>query len=437
MSKNWPKIICDPVHKLITFEDTPCDHLLLNLINTREFQRLRRIKQLGMSDLVYPGANHTRFSHSIGVMHIARRFLERIERLHGRSFDENQRVTLLVAALLHDIGHGPFSHAFETITGDHHEKRTVEILIDHSTEVNHLLREYDPSLPEQLVRFFAEDYETAPGGFQMPRYFTQIISSQLDADRSDYLLRDSYATGTDYGLFNLEWMINHLYLDLQKDRFYLSAKALSVAEAYVFARYHMYRCVYFHKTTRAAEVMLQLAFQRYKYLINHAGPGKIAKIAPNAPLSIVSAFSEPMDLAQYLLLDDFTVMEFLKSCEYSEDQTLNFLGKGIIRRQLFKAIEATVGELDFPAPVRQKVKELGYDPDYMLIVDTTADTPYKPYDPESTQPSSQIYIEDLNGKIVEISSLSNTIEQLKKKYTLIRYYCPGEIRDQFSVISNQ
>ena len=123
MAGTWPKVIRDPVHELIPFEDHPCDRLLWDLINTREFQRLRRIKQLGVCELVFPGANHSRFAHSIGVMHIARSFLARIQRVWPELLDPERETLVLAAALVHDVGHGPFSHSFESVTGDRHELR--------------------------------------------------------------------------------------------------------------------------------------------------------------------------------------------------------------------------------------------------------------------------------------------------------------------------
>jgi len=156
MGNSWPKLIRDPVHEIISFEDKPWDRLLLDLINAAEFQRLRRIKQLGMSEMVFPGANHSRFAHSIGVMHNARRFLTRIEQLVGKPVDEEQRTAVLSAALLHDLGHGPFSHTFEKITGENHEARTIEIICG-NTDVNRVLRRHDRSLPAKLRQFFDED----------------------------------------------------------------------------------------------------------------------------------------------------------------------------------------------------------------------------------------------------------------------------------------
>ena len=140
MSNNWPKVFRDPVHNLISFADTPCDRLLLELIDTREVQRLRRIKQMGVTELVFPGANHSRFAHSLGVLHTARLFLDQLTRHHGQSLPQEQRAFLLAAALLHDVGHGPFSHSFEQITGRRHETYTRAVIHDESTEVHQCLR---------------------------------------------------------------------------------------------------------------------------------------------------------------------------------------------------------------------------------------------------------------------------------------------------------
>ncbi len=267
-TKGWPKFLYDSVHRLITFEDCACDRLLLSLINTREFQRLRRIKQLGFTEMVFPGANHSRFSHSIGVLSMAKLFVERIELQTGAVLDEHTKIIVMSAALLHDIGHGPFSHAFEKITQDSHENRTTEIIEDSLTEVSKALRQYDPVLPHDVSRFFEKEAGSEDGG--IPTYLTHVVSSQLDADRFDYLLRDSYAAGVGYGDFDHRWLISHLHVDEGKSRLYLSRKALLAAEAYIFARYHMYRTVYFHKTTRAAEVMLRLLFKRYSSLVKES-----------------------------------------------------------------------------------------------------------------------------------------------------------------------
>ncbi len=438
MSKSWPKIIRDPVHNLVLFQDTPGDRLLLDLINTREFQRLRRVKQLGMSELVFPGANHSRFAHSIGVMQTARLFFDRLNILMDKKLEQEHQTIVLVAALLHDLGHGPFSHAFEKITGESHEARTLEIIKDTSTEVNAKLKAYNAALPERLGRFFDEDWQ-ADGKDTFPSYLVGVVSSRLDADRFDYLLRDSYATGTDYGEFDLQWLIQHLFPDETKGRFYLSHKALSTAEAYVFARHHMYQSVYFHKTTRAAEVMLRLLFKRYKALLEQAPAGQRTTIVPDAPRSIVGAFSGKIGLGDYLKLDDHTITEFVKACEFSGDLVLKVLGSGLLNRILFKAVDATDANgaqvANFHAAALELIKSKGQEPDCVFSDDTPADTPYKAYDPDEEEPETMIWVENLAGKPVELSSISESVLVLRKKLTLVRYYFPVSVRDEMKKLA--
>ena len=167
---NSSNLIRDPIHNLIRFDSSETDRLLLRLINAKEFQRLRRICQLGVTPLVFPGANHTRFAHSIGVLHVARRFLEKIKRLPNVNIEREHERIVLIAALLHDVGHGPYSHAFESITGEDHESRTVEIIRDKSTEINKLLGNEDSELPDQVASIFDEDADEEPAEGTVPSF---------------------------------------------------------------------------------------------------------------------------------------------------------------------------------------------------------------------------------------------------------------------------
>jgi uncharacterized protein len=440
MSATWPKIIRDPVHDIVTFEENKCDQLLLDLINTREFQRLRRIKQLGMSELVFPAANHSRFAHSIGVMHNARRFLDRLAKVSDDGISTEHRTAVLAASLLHDVGHGPFSHTFEKITGEDHEARTLEIIRDNSTEVNKRLRKYSRQMPDTLAAFFDQDMEEDRRDSVMPPHLTQVVSSQLDADRFDYLLRDSFATGTDYGQFDAGWLIEHLHLDGDKRRLYLSHKAVMAVEAYVFARSRMYRTVYFHKTTRAAEVMLRLVLKRYRELLGKARSEKTKHaVVPGAPPAVVAAFAGDMSLGGYLELDDHAVSVFLKRCAHASDAVLQSLGTGLADRKLFKAVEASDASASdvgrFTAAASEAIRKTGLDPDYSFVEDTPGDTPYKPYDPDDAKPATQIYAQTTLGEIVEISKQSPAVQVLKSRYSLLRYYFPASIRGKIEKIA--
>src|SRR3954464_1460684 len=172
------KIIRDPVHDVIAFRtNSPTDALLFRLLNAAEFQRLRRIRQLGMAPLASPGADHSRYSHSLGVMQTARRIIEQLRR--SFAVDEHEETVCLCASLLHDLGHGPFSHVFERVSGVHHEHLTNRVISDPDSDVHKLLAERDSSLPGEVAQLM--------GGGAKHRFFCDILSSQLDADRFDYL----------------------------------------------------------------------------------------------------------------------------------------------------------------------------------------------------------------------------------------------------------
>ncbi|MGL4555157.1 MAG: HD domain-containing protein [Gemmataceae bacterium] len=429
MAANWPKVFRDPVHNLIAFDDTPVDRLLLDLINAPEVQRLRRVKQMGVSEIVFPGANHSRFAHSLGVLHTARMFVSQLERCQGRPLPEDQRALVLCAALLHDVGHGPFSHVFEQVTGRAHEAYTLAILQDPDTAVNRCLRSFDAGLPEGLARFF--DDETDDEG-RTPAYLKRIVSGQLDADRCDYLLRDSHATGTNYGDFDLAWMLAQLRPDPARKGFYLTRKGLAAAETYLFARYHMYRTVYFHKTSRAAEVMLKLLFRRVREVIDADRERLVL------PDTIAAAFSGQMSLISYLDIDDHSVSEMMKSCARSADKTLAGLASGLLNRRLYKSVDVSglVAEqqlgriMAFRDAMAAKLRALGLEPGYAFVEDSASDTPYEPYEPDDERPSRQILVEASDGRIVEISHLSDALLQLRKTYTVMRYYAPAELRDE-------
>ena len=428
MSKNWPKVFRDPVHNLISFDDTPCDRLLLELIDTREVQRLRRIKQMGVTELVFPGANHSRFAHSLGVLHTARLFLDQLTGQHGSSLQQESRAFLLAAALLHDVGHGPFSHGFELVTGRPHETYTREVIRDDSTEVHRCLRRFDPAMPERLALFFDEDADEGRRAGDLPAYLARIVSGQLDADRCDYLLRDSHATGTNYGDFDLAWMIEQLRPDADGRHFYLTRKGLAAVETYLFARYHMYRTVYFHKSSRAAEVMLKLLFRRLAELVEHGTS------LPGISRGLAEAFSGRISLATYLDFDDHTVSEMLKACTRLEDGIANRLADGLLNRRLYKALDTTglppAKLRAFDIAARELLQSRGYDPRYGLVEDSASDTPYEPYHPDADRPATQIYVENDAGRIVEISAVSEALGLLMKTYTMMRYYVPGEFRDE-------
>jgi len=301
------KIFRDPIHNVINLDtgDKTTNKLIINLIDSREFQRLRFIKQLGFAYLAYPSATHTRFEHSLGVAFLAKRFLERITSL------EDKNLTI-VAALLHDIGHGPLSHSCEALTGISHEAWTKEIILG-KTEVNDLLVKFDKNCPQTICNILDS---------------SEIISGQLDVDRMDYLLRDSHMTGTGYGRFDLEWMLNVMTADIKNDKVEIGVvdKGQSVVEDFEMARVYMYKNVYLHKTNLAAHNMLIALFNRLK---SHFCPDESIK---RVFLSGNKNTAELLD--DYLSITDVDLYYLLKQLQYSDDAVIRDLSYGLLNRKL-------------------------------------------------------------------------------------------------------
>ena len=252
------KVLRDPIHNYIYIQH----RVILDLINTREFQRLRRIKQLGTTCFTFHGAEHSRFSHSVGVYEITRKICDLFQRNYPSKkagdglWDDHERLVALCAALLHDVGHGAYSHTFEHIFKTDHEKMTQAIITSPTTEVNQVLRRVSPDFPEQVASVIAKTYPNPQ--------VVQMISSQIDADRMDYLLRDSYFTGTNYGSFDLTRILR--VMRPYKDGIAFNFNGMHAVEDYIVSRFQMYQQVYFHPVSRSMEVILGSLFVRAKDL---------------------------------------------------------------------------------------------------------------------------------------------------------------------------
>jgi HD superfamily phosphohydrolase len=391
------KIIRDPVHDVIAFRlEKPGDALLWELVQSPEVQRLRRVRQLGLANLAYPGADHSRYVHSLGVLEMCRRILDQLAR--DVTIDFADRVAISVAALLHDLGHGPFSHVFERVSGIHHEVVTRRVISEEDSEVHRLLARFNPALPARVSRLL----EGKEGG---PRFFKEVISSQLDADRLDYLLRDDLMTGSRYGQYDLQWLLRSLTVDSASGRLAVSYKGVSAVEGYLQSRHHMYRNVYFHKVVRTGEGMLRLALQRARRLaVQDRLPG--GDVALNKAL-----LGQKLTMPEMLGLDDVSVLHCFKLWATHEDAVLASLCHGLLFRKLFKTLELP-NEAD-PESAANMLKRAadavaaaGGDIGYDLFYDEPSHTPYEALSSEDPAGVAEIQMLDRHGQLRPFTSAS-------------------------------
>jgi len=415
------RIYRDPVHNIIRLRtDSDEGQLMVRLIDTAEFQRLRRIKQLGLGLYTYQGAEHSRFTHSLGALHLITRVLDRL----GENYKiaEEDRAAARAAALLHDVGHGSFSHVMESVLGFHHETMTALAVTSDETEIGQVLAAYSSTLPDRVASI-------VEGTFR-PAALAQLVSSQLDVDRMDYLLRDSLMTGAKYGLYDLEWIVNALQIDEEGDRIYVAARGVFAVEEYLQARYYMFRQVYFHRTLRSAEAVLRSALRRALQLLEE---GEDIWYAPGTAFEKVLR-RKTLTVMEHLEIDDSDVIFHLKQWQRANDPVLRDLSLRFVGRRLFKAIDLDMPEperAEFIANARKIVAGAGYLPDYYFIEDHAGDVPYyNYYTAEGDEPKTRIYVEDgyARPRIREISEVSEAVRGLQRGYQLHRVCFPPEIK---------
>lgn len=395
---------------------------MVRLIDTPEFQRLRRIKQLGLGLYTYQGAEHSRFTHSLGALHLMTRILEQLS--DRSNIDSEDRVAARAAALLHDVGHGPFSHAMEKVLGVHHEQMTMSAVTSPETTLCKALSSYSSEMPGRVASII-------DGTFK-PAALAHLVSSQLDVDRMDYLLRDSLMTGAKYGLYDLEWIINALQIDEDADRIYVAARGVYAVEEYLQARYYMFRQVYFHRTLRSAEAVLRSALSRALDLVENGN--SVWYVAGTSFAKILRR--QALSITEHLTMDDSDVIFHMKQWQQSDDEVLSDLSRRFVTRRLFKAIDLDMPEderNDFLNAARSVVERAGFTPDYYFVEDRASDVPYYGYyTGEGIEPRTRIYVEDgyAHPTIREISEVSEAVRGLRKGYELHRVCFPAEVKDE-------
>jgi HD superfamily phosphohydrolase len=406
------KVLKDPVHGYIYIHDP----LYWDLLNTREMQRLRRLRQLGTTYFTYPGGEHSRFSHALGTYEVVRRILSAFDR-NGSPLDPDVARLVMAAGMLHDIGHGPFSHALEPLWGPRHERWGEQVLLDPATEVHEVLARVDRTFPAAVADVIMKRHPN--------RLAVSMVSGQLDADRLDYLMRDSIFTGVDYGKFDLERILR-VILPYQ-DRLVVKRTGLHTVEAYLLARYFMYWQVYFHPVCRSAEIVLRKALERARDLARRGS----SLWSPHPAFTAWLEAGE-LSLTDYLGLDDHGILAALNMWRLgSDDPILRDLASRLLDRRLFRYAE-------FPedanprrfGEVERLVREAGFDPQYYLEADETAGVYYDYYvGAEGEGGDSPLYLYDGQG-LTEMSRLSRPLQGIaRERQRERRLFFPEAVAD--------
>lgn len=397
------KVFRDPVHGYIHVQH----QTILDLINTKEFQRLRRIKQLGTSSAIFHGAEHSRFSHSLGVYEIARRICEKFQNSHPTQvngdglWDDSERLVTLCAALLHDIGHGPFSHTFEKVFDTDHEALTIQILLSPETQVNAVLKQVADDFPEKVAAVIQKTYPNPQ--------VVQMISSQIDADRMDYLLRDAYFAAVSYGMFDLNRILR--VIRPYKDGICFDYSGMHAVEDYIVSRYQMYMQVYFHPVSRGVEMLIQYLFDRAKYCYDHNQLDNVVGV----PL-LVPFFEKNWTLDDYLQLDDGVMTTYFNGFTKESDAILSDLANHYLLRKPFKSVKVPDSmTIDGCQGLTILATQLQYDSQYYTGLNNSYDLPYDFYRPNQQKSRTSIQLMKKDGSLQELSKASLLVESLAGK----------------------
>ncbi|MGP0587881.1 HD domain-containing protein [Paenibacillus timonensis] len=385
------KVFKDPVHNYIHVQD----EVIWSLINTPEFQRLRRIRQLGTSYLTFHGAEHSRFSHSLGVYEITRRIISQFERSGYADWPQGDKLVALCAALLHDLGHGPFSHSIEEAFQMHHEDWTCKILLG-DTEVSAILREVAPDFPEKVAAVIRKDYENP--------IVVNLVSSPLDADRMDYLLRDAYFTGVNYGTIDMDRILR--MLRPFQGRVVVKESGMHAVEDYLMSRYQMYWQIYFHPVTRSSEIILRQILRRAKELYQN---GYSFSFQPH-PLP--DLFEGNIGVADYLQLDEALMQTAFMQWTRESDELLRDLCSRFLNRKLYKYVELDTPELEMLEEIRESFTRVGLHPEYDMEIDFPTDLPYDVFRPDEGFRQKQILLLDRQERVREISEVSDIVRSI-------------------------
>lgn len=446
--------IRDPLHGLITFDlKNQFEHVIWQVIQTPEFQRLRRVKQLGFSDFVYPGATHTRFTHSVGVFHTARRLMKVIRRhilANGEQVQDHQLHVALAAALVHDIGHGMFSHAFEDIGKKLNLKMARHEHVSAATIKDTKIRQ----VFEPLGRCFADEVADVIANGKPGNLYDAVVSSQFDADRLDYMRRDRLMAGTQHAAIDFDWLIENLEVEtinvgVDEDQFQkiktfiLGSKSFFAAETYILSLFHLYPTLYFHKATRAAEKVFSCLVNRVIILAQNNDVSRTG-LPENHPL--IKFAKEPEKLEHAHNLDDTVFWGSITLLEDALDPIISESASRLKNRQLPKCIDLyeRVKDASKRASTPENTERLrkrmtesirsgleawseqnSRDKFPRILVDADERTPYKRF-AQATGPLQQIQIRTSDGTVRDMAELSQVIAGTETFRFFRAYVCDGD-----------
>jgi HD superfamily phosphohydrolase len=459
-----PKFYRDPVHGQIRFDrvdqavppsadsqpERALSYLICRLIDSPEFQRLRHIRQNGLVNTVFHGAEHSRFGHSLGCAYLAREMYYRIVRNMDEAVDGPRLLATTAAALLHDVGHGPFSHVLEEILHSYgipfdHELMTYRFITEAQSSVHGLLATMDPALPAEVGLYIHKRARAKLVQAQKHRdhWCYKLVSSQIDADRLDYLVRDAYYAGLEGHGFDLQRLLDML-LHLDHTRIAVYRRAIEPVEGYLLALDQMYRTVYYHHTARAASVMLSAvlrrAFALYKdgdrTVLPDGGSGR-----PN-PLRALVDHGQQVALSDYARLAEFGVFALIEDWQHSRDKVLADLAQRLLRRHLSKAIDVDPHKYNTLQRLQQRAEELvllrlphvdRHTVSYYVSVDEPERLSYKRYDWRNERADESIWIVDGPGEAAGATPIekepTSIIAALQTKKYFHRLIVPPEVRD--------
>ncbi|AMM51520.1 phosphohydrolase [Rufibacter sp. DG15C] len=406
---NKKKIFNDPVYGFITVPS----ELLFDIIQHPYFQRLRRIKQLGLTEFVYPGALHTRFHHALGAMHLMSIAIQSLSGKDNRISDKECEASM-AAILLHDVGHGPFSHALEHAIFDQvpHEQISLHIM-------QLLNEEFDGKL-QLAIDIFTDSYER--------HFFHQLVSSQLDVDRLDYLNRDSFYTGVSEGLIGADRLLK--MLNVAEDQLVVEEKGIYSIESFLVSRRLMYWQVYMHKTVTSAEQMVMKVMQRARELTQQGVPVPASPALTfflHESLSILDFERDPSILKKFIALDDYDIWGGIKTWAEHPDKILSYLSVCLLERKLFKIIlSPTPFEIEFLEGVRELAQEqfnvAPQDVHYLVVTGKISNNAYE-------SGGENINVLTKQSQIVDVAQASDlpNIQALSRKVEKYYVCYPKEI----------